>query len=471
MGLGIAAHLKGILPLAMYLAGIATMLMALSGKPKWALYLLTFLLPLRNVVDRVQAFPGGTQFVDLLIFSLLLAVFLHSAKRNKTAMASSSLNIISILLVIYMFISVVLGSITLTGQLGLDVHDPRVQDWKNFSLLPILFFIALNTLSTRKEVWTLFTLMCGVMFIMDYYMINQVAWYSSLESRKKITGTFQFLGPNEVAAFFNQFTIIIMSVYFAMKPGRNKWLLLIVILANTYSILFCYSRAGYLGYAVGMFILFAMKNQKLLIPLVLAAALWQVVLPEKAIERIKETKSNHGRLDESSQRRVNIWHEALSLFAQNPVTGIGYGVFRFLGLDLGDTHNIYVKILTEQGLVGLTIFLCTIICFMREGFKLYQKGEEDDITRAFGLGLVISMFVVLVNNFFGDRWSYLESCGYLWIFAGMVARLNHLAMQPKTETAAEDDLKGQVKPQSNLKTLLAKENAPKKKKKVRYYDI
>ena len=448
--------------MTIYLSGLCSALLALGGNTRWALILITFLMPLRNIVEKVQDYPGGTQFIDILMVSSIVGWVIHSSSKHKKFFEKSSVNLIAVLLVVYLFISVLLGSNYLYGQYLIDIHDPRVQDWKNFCLLPLLFFVILNNTFTKKDVWTLVITMCVAMLIMDYYTMNQVRWYSSLESRSKITATFQFLGPNEVAAFFNEYTIILMSLYFAMKKGWAKILLGILILCNLYSIVFTYSRGAYGGLAIGMFILFALKNRKLLIPLVLIVTLWQAVLPEKAVERIKGTENQYGQLDESSQRRINIWHQAIDLFKSNPILGIGYGVFRNLGLDLGDTHNIYVKILTEQGMIGFLIFLIALLCFMREGFFLYQKGEED-LDKALGLGLFICIFVLIFNNFFGDRWSYMEPNAFLWVFAGLVSRLIAIAkdpqaqpIPPKTEQGKEARTRAaQIKP----------------KKKIRFYDL
>jgi O-antigen ligase len=130
-----------------------------------------------------------------------------------------------------------------------------------------------------------------------------------------------------------------------------------------------------------------------------------------------------------------------------------------LGLDLGDTHNIYVKILTEQGIIGIIIFLITIFCFIKEGWQLYQKGN-DDLSKALGLGFFCCVFVMMVNNFFGDRWSYLEPNAYLWIFAGLVARLNIIS---KNSEITKQSVAKEVRstPQSDH---------PKTKRKIRYYD-
>jgi O-antigen ligase len=180
--------------------------------------------------------------------------------------------------------------------------------------------------------------------------------------------------------------------------------------------------------------------------------LWQNVLPQNVIDRIKETKTQSGQLDVSSQGRIDIWQQAFSYIKSNPIVGIGFGSFRHLGLDLGDTHNIYVKIMTEQGFIGIMIFLITIFLFMREGWQLYQKGD-DDFSKSLGLGFFCCVFVMMVNNCFGDRWSYLEPNSYLWIFAALVARMNIISKDVK-ESIQVDVQAGPIK----------------HKKKIRYYD-
>jgi len=451
--------LKNFLPLIIYVSGLLSALLALGGNTRWALLMVTLLMPLRNIVEKVQDYPGGTQFIDILIVSLIIGWFFNSVRNKRKFIEASALNATSVILVLYLLISVLIGSNYLYGTYSIDAHDPRVQDWKNFCLLPVMFYITFNNILTKKDVWTVVGVMCLSMLIMDYYTTNQIRWYSSLMSREKISATFQFLGPNEVAAFFNEYTIILLSLFFVMKNSREKIILLIVILLNLYCVAFTYSRGAYGGLALGMFLLFAFKNKKLLVPLILVVMFWQVILPQKAVERIKSTKNENGELDESSQRRVNIWQQAIGLFQKNPVLGIGYGVFRFLGLDLGDTHNIYVKILTEQGSIGFLLFLIMLFCFIKEGFLLYQKGQ-DDADKALGLGFFICIFILIFNNFFGDRWSYMEPNAYLWIFAGLVARLKAMANDPKPAI------------QENEEQAKIRERIPMNpKKKIRFYDL
>ena len=91
----------------------------------------------------------------------------------------------------------------------------------------------------------------------------------------------------------------------------------------------------------------------------------------------------------------------------------------------------------------------------KEGYKLYQKGDDEE-SRGLGLGFFVAVFVVLINNTFGDRWTYLEIMAYLWVFAGMVARLNIIELVP----------------QPAVRQPVVQRAAQKvKKKKIRYYDL
>ncbi|MBF0503851.1 MAG: O-antigen ligase family protein [Candidatus Omnitrophica bacterium] len=381
-----------------------------------------------------------------------------ASSQKRPLLARSPLNLIAAALIIYTFISLLFGNNYLTGNYSFHLYDWRFKDWKNFCLMPLLFFITLNLITDRVWIVRILLAMACAIILMEYYTIHQIHDYSALVSREKITGTFQFLGPNEVAAFFNECTIIVMGIFFCLKQKKIKWPLLGIIYVNIFCIIFLYSRGSYLGTLAGMAFLFFFKNKKLLLPLFLIAILWQSVLPEKAIQRIKGTTNEFGQLDESSERRILIWKIGIELFDKNPITGIGYGVFRYLGFDLGDTHNIYVKILVEQGLIGISIFLAVISCFLRMGYILYKKGE-DGLAQGMGLGLTACSITVIVNNLFGDRWAYFELSAYLWIFLGLVARLTLMSQNAP------------VSPQSQAITQAKTIDPPKIIKKTRYYDL
>ncbi|MCG2711691.1 MAG: O-antigen ligase family protein [Candidatus Omnitrophica bacterium] len=307
-------------------------------------------------------------------------------------------------------------------------------------IFPLLFFITANNIKNLKQIKWLVGAMVLSMFIMDYYTGNQIKWMPGLISRTKIHGTFVWLGPNEVASFYAAYSFVILGILFFDTNKIRRLFFSITICLNMYCMLFLYSRGAYLGTFVGAVLISFIKNKKFLILLIMVAMFWQVILPSTVIDRINETKTEEGTFDNSIENRLTMWEQSIKLFNENPIFGVGFNVIPFLGLRLGDTHNVYVKILTEQGLVGVIIFVCFLILAIKEGWKLYGKAD-DNFLKGLGLGFVACSLSLIITNFFGDRWTYLQVGTYFWVFLGLVVRGNLITQEEKVLTNSSQTTK------------------------------
>jgi len=424
---------KQFAPYLFFALIIALGFFAICGKPRWLFLLTVFLLPLRNIIESLYVFPIGTSIVNFLFGCLLIGCVWTAVAEKRRIFDRNGILMVSFLWILYMLFSYWHGNAALGYSSFFDRTDVRLQDWKNFALLPVLFFLTFNLVKDKKFAGKVLVVMVLSIFLMNYYAVSQVTSFSALESRVKIKGTFVYLGPNEIAAFYNVVTVMLTGLFFFIKNRWQKILLGLLILMNIYCIMFLFSRGAYLGLAVGLFILFALKKRALLIPLFLVILFWQTALPEKVKERIGQTHDEFGELDLSAQRRIEVWERSLELFSRQPIFGCGFGTFRYQGFDLGDTHNIYVKILVEQGVVGLAFFLILIMLLLRQSWQLLRSGD-DPLGQGLGLGLFAGIFVLLVNNMFGDRWTYLEMSAYFWVFAGLVVRMNLLASEQRSKS-------------------------------------
>ena len=54
---------------------------------------------------------------------------------------------------------------------------------------------------------------------------------------------------------------------------------------------------------------------------------------------------------------------------------------------------------------------------------------------ALGCALFAMLICVLVVNFFGDRWTYLQVNGFLWVLLGLVARGLYVVSQERKSQA------------------------------------
>jgi putative inorganic carbon (hco3(-)) transporter len=161
---------------------------------------------------------------------------------------------------------------------------------------------------------------------------------------------------------------------------------------------------------------------------------WQAVVPTAVRERVTMTKDANGQLEASAQERVDLWTNAEESILHNPILGTGFATFQYGQhvADLKDTHNWYVKVLVETGLVGFIIAMTLLVQLISTSYRLFKRGT-DPLYRGLGLGLFVCIWTCIAANFFGDRWTYLEITGPLWLLVGTAVR----AMQLEQEATGE----------------------------------
>ncbi len=420
------AILKNIAPLIFYLGFIGTAIAALTGNVRLGLLFLVPLMPLQNVVDRLQEFPMGKDFNDILLLCMVFGWFISKASKSKAPLAKTPFTPILFFYLIFTYITLWMGSEYLHDPIPIDPRDPRVQLWKNYMVLPLLFFITLNNIRDVKDMRKMIFVMCASMFLMNYYNLQQVSDMTSWTSRTKVHGTFVDLGANEVAAFYATYSFVLMGLFFFIKEKKEKFGMLLLMGMNFFIVLFMFSRAAYIATTVAfMFIAFMRKKILLVVPIVIAIC-WSTLIPQEVIQRV--TFSEHtGELDDSAQTRILLWEQSLEYFKQSPIIGIGFNVFSKVGM-MRDTHNVFMRTLAEQGLIGIIFLLTIMLVALNRSWTLYRRAQ-DPFLKGLGLGFCACVMANMIGNFFGDRWTPLCLAAYYWVFLGMVERGNEMVRE------------------------------------------
>jgi hypothetical protein len=65
------------------------------------------------------------------------------------------------------------------------------------------------------------------------------------------------------------------------------------------------------------------------------------------------------------------------------------------------------------------------------GYRLFRRGK-DPMYRGLGLGLFLALCSSMVSNCFGDRWTFLEITGPLFVLVGAAVRASHLTGSKET---------------------------------------
>jgi O-antigen ligase len=415
------------IPLIAYLGFWVMIIASLMGKPLQGLYYAMPFIPYRSMRDKfvLAGYPLAANVLTLLVIAIIIGALLHGKRLPK-----SKLYLIWLIFAVYLYFSLWLGSAMGTAPLPLWLNDPNFVTWKDYLMLPLFFVAAGLVIEDRKTIRRIVLLVGVSLALVDRASILDTlsrSW-TSFDESKRDAGPLVY-GSNQLAAFLAQFGMFFWGFGKIMKRKKVKLLCYALVAATIFATMYTFSRASYLALLFSIAVLAILKDRKLLLLLPLFLLTWKTIVPVAVTERVEMTKNANGQLDQSAEDRVLLWENAKKSFYRSPLLGNGFATFEFgdhVG-DLKDTHNWYVKVLVETGIVGGVIALVMLFQMFSSSFRLYRSGN-DPLYTALGLGCFLAMCSCVVANCFGDRWTYLEINGLLWVLMAAVARAQQLAL-------------------------------------------
>jgi O-antigen ligase len=262
--------------------------------------------------------------------------------------------------------------------------------------------------------------------------------WTTYDENKRSGGPLAF-GSNQTAAFLAQFAMFYWGFLQFIKGKKYKLLGYGLVAMTLFATMYTFSRGAYLAVLFSVLVLGLLKDRKLLVMLTVFLLMWQTVVPTAVSDRVNMTKDANGKLEASAQERIDLWNESWNSILQSPVVGSGFATFQLKQHvdNLKDTHNWYVKVVVETGIVGLIIVIILLEQVFALCYRLFRHAQ-DPMFRGLGLGLFVAMSSCIVANLFGDRWTYLEITGLLWVLAGAAARAIYLSA-PELPLIEEDN--------------------------------
>jgi len=201
-------------------------------------------------------------------------------------------------------------------------------------------------------------------------------------------GVMRLHGPTPIYMHPNSFggtqLGVIPFCLFLFLATRNWWLRSILVLEATAAVIvmiFTGSRTTYIALvAFAVYLAFAARSRTkaigLLTLLVLVAAPF---VPEQYIERAATIATQQDKEGASIDLRKEILSDALTIFLEHPM-GVGVSAFPIVRNERfgrqQDTHNLYLEVGTNLGVLGLIIFVCLIVSLYRS-----MRRSEDDFLR------------------------------------------------------------------------------------------
>ncbi len=422
MGLGILQFIRLISIPILYFGGIITAIVSIFRRAEWGLLLMVALIPQPNIFYKLYPFPMGKDFLDILFIAVGIGIFV-----NKGGFERKGNSVLIIIIILMSYFALWNSSRNFSLPLPISYSNPMIRAWKGYAFMVGMYLLTFNAVKEgenhRKILAVLMALV--ILFISVRSFRSYTAGASFIEDSRDV-GPFWIvgLGSNHFGAFITHCSAFLLGMFLLDDNRWRKILFLLAVLFSLHSLFFSYSRGAYAA-ALGVLVFFGLVKKRSLLILVFALAItWQTLLPLSVVERISMTKGEGGQIEESAAIRLDLWDHALKLFKEHPVIGIGFGGFEYTmpeGVRWKDAHNYYLKMLSEQGIVGFGLLLITLFMAFRSGWKL-SKGGKNGFEKGLGLGFMGCVVACVITNLFGDRWSYYEMGSYFWVFWGLVDR-------------------------------------------------
>jgi putative inorganic carbon (HCO3(-)) transporter len=429
LGTGIGHYI----PLVAYLGFWIMCLISLGGRPVLGLYYMIPFLPYRTMRDHFLDYPLGGNVLTILLIAVIVGALIRGKHLPK-----SKLYGIWLLFGVYLYLSMWIGTALGNAPAPLWLSDVNFVTWKDYMLIPLVFVAAGLVIEDRKAVRTvvLITAICLLFIDRSCILESLSRSWANFDENKRDGGPLAY-GSNQTAAFLAQFAMFFWGFALFLKRKKLKLLSYGLVAITLFAIMYTFSRGAYIAVLASVLILGMLKDRKLLLILGLFLLTWQTVVPTPVRERVNMTENSSGQLESSAQSRVDLWENAEKSIIRSPIVGNGFATFQ-LGehLDnLRDTHNWYVKVLVETGLIGFMIAFFMFQQMLALAYRLFKRAT-DPLYQGLGLGLFLATCSSIVANFFGDRWTYLEITALLWVLVAAAIRATEFT--PELSPMEED---------------------------------
>jgi putative inorganic carbon (HCO3(-)) transporter len=354
-----------------------------------------------------------TQYLMVLSAVSFLALVLRSLVLRETLIESSMLNLFSII-----FAGNVVYGVVISFNRGESVYAALI-----YLAYIVFFFVMQKCLVSKNLIYTAISLMVTAGFAVSvlgiYQYINGVEnaalWidrnlFGGIETR--VYGT---LGnPNVLGNYIQILVPLAIFLIIVNKDWLARIYYALATLSMLVSLIFTYSRSSWMGLLLSLAI-FTLLAPKKLLPLA-AGGIAATPLVLGFFPTILERLKGLGTLVDTSTRfRVAVWSATLGIIKDFWVCGIGMGfenfkrmLFNYAPHDIDSihSHNTFLQVTVETGIMGLLLFLSLVFLFIRLCLPVYMK-SKDDFTKTLAAVLLSSiggyLLICLFDNTLYDH--------------------------------------------------------------------
>lgn len=273
----------------------------------------------------------------------------------------------------------------------------------------LLFLIGVAAVRTSRDLRGLHLVLMGTVTVLaavSYWHYRHQGWSMPLPSTT-------YVDRNEFALTIAAFIPLFLCVVGRAGRLAPKLLAVVPIVLIIVCVIPSYSRGAFLA-LMAAFLLSVklMRNRKVfLITLILALAAGSLRVSDSYLARL--SSSTDYEEEASAAGRIATYEAALAMFQSAPLMGVGVGNFndnfwencperyRVFCQPGKSVHNIYLQVLSETGLVGMTTFLLFLLSVLQPLLRMLLPGKgpktsHEKLCYAFGASFLVLLLGYLL---------------------------------------------------------------------------
>jgi len=292
----------------------------------------------------------------------------------------------------------------------------------------VAMFVVLEQLATREGGGRriLLAVYASAVFPLAFTAVTFLSGNGRVESKGALE---RAVGPFAQSNEFGRYLMLLLVMGVALYPHLDRRLrrpMLVVLGASSLFLLLTYTRTALVGTATGLLIVGLVQNKRVILGLVVAAAVGLAVVPGAA-DRFTALGGSDGTASASSgnslEWRLGYWTEILPLAKKNPVTGIGLNGTQFETDEAKQPHNDFLRAYVETGLLGLGAYLAALAGMVGLGIRAVKRTVAGTFERGAATGFLATAVAFVAVSAVANVISNVVVLWYLFAYAAVAAAL------------------------------------------------
>jgi putative inorganic carbon (hco3(-)) transporter len=418
------------------------------------LFLIIYVTPFQSTLPDSFKIGGGLNAYNLLLFSILGVWIVNGIIYKKFPRLDHPISFVILIFWIMLIFSFVRTSTIIPDY---DISDAAAYAKRWLFPMLVFFPLAFSTFTKKdinKIMWAFFVVLTIMLFTsLDEYR-ETGATISSFDWAERPGGPFVKGAANDLAAFFVYYSSVLLGWLIYEKKIFSKLTFIAIFSISLIMIMITYSRGSYIGILGAIVTIGLLKNRLIVFFVLLLAFSYKFWAPSGVEERVEMTSRNlvddrqeiiispnsfERNFEPSTANRLVVWRGALEMIKEKPILDFGFLTFNHFILNYAqlakpmDTHNMYLRVLSELGIIGLSVFLSLWIVPFIVAFKIFKKAKEPMLL-GISLGIIAAIVGISLVNVWGSRFFREELVGLYWILLGVMVRLSFIEKENQTSS-------------------------------------